>query len=873
MVTSNQVDTSVSLPDPGVARTLTDLTGCLRSLKLWAGNPSYEVITSRINAAWKKAGLPPGELARRGTVVDCFKPGRRRINSDLVVAVVRALHPDTGYVAQWRQALRVVVGETDAAAQVRVRDGLPWDPAGFLGRIPELDRIRERLGRSGTASPPAAVCVIEGMAGVGKTRLAVHAGHLLDRENRFDRVLFVDLRGFHHDPAQPPADPTAVLDGFLRLLGMTGQRVPHDLDARVAAYRTRLAGTRTLVVLDNASSADQVRPLLPNTADCPALVTSRRKLTSLRSATHLAIGVFTPQESLRFLTRATARTPIGPDPDAATRIARHCGNLPLALELTTAHIRALPDWTLTDHADRLDELRRDRRVDTGVELALELSYRRLPTDRQRLLRLLALHPGQDFDVHSAAALTDTHPTAVQDHLDRLRDDHLLHQDTPGRYSYHDLVRAYATSLAVDKERPPDRRAALRRLFDHYLTTATVAMDHLFPARVHRHPAQAPPTDAAAVLTGPDDARRWLEAERPTLVAIARHTADHGLPTHTTRLSTTLFRYLSCDHPDEALAIHHHALDAARHADDPDGQAHALIGLGGAHAQLGHLEVATDCFQQALLLFRQTGDLVGQARAHTNLGATEARAGHYRAAADLCEAALALARRADDRTVEINTLNNLGQVERRLGRHHAAITHIREALTLSRRTSNRDAEATALNHLGDVETRLNRHASAHTHLHQALAHYRRLGSLDGEVGALHNLGNLQRRLGHPVPAADHYQQALAIARRIGNRYAEAVILNSLGEAANAARQPEDALAHHTAALTIADDIHAHDTLAQAHTALGHLHRARANPTRARRHYQHAIAEYTRLGLPEAHDIRAHLTATEDPMTTASTRPPS
>jgi tetratricopeptide (TPR) repeat protein len=715
----------------------------------------------------------------------------------------------------------------------------------------------EALSRAALRSAPVVVTAIEGMAGVGKTGLAVHAGHLVARRDPFDRVLFVNLRGLHPDPAQPPVEPAAVLDGFLRLLGMSGQLIPRDLRARTAAYRNRLAGTRTLVVLDNAASADQVRPLLPDVPGCPVVVTSRRRLTGLRSATHLVVDVFAPEEGERFLAEVTPGVPIGPDPDAAARIARRCGHLPLALGLVTAHIRATPGWTLTDHADRLDERHRDRRLDTGVELALDLSYRHLPADRRRVLRLLALHPGQDFDTDAAAALADTDAATVRLCLDDLCADHLLQQSAPGRYSYHDLVRDFAASQAVDEDRPLDRRAAQTRLFDHYLATATAAMDRRFPARVHRH-AAGPPAIGVPALDDPATALAWLDTERPTLVAVAAHTAAHGWTAHTTRLSTTLFRYLSCDHPTEALAIHGHARDAARQADDPDAEAHALIGLGGAHTQLGHHPTATEHFQHALLLFRQTGDLVGQARAHANLGVIEGRSGRYRAAAEHCAHALIVARQSGNRTVEVNTLNNLGVAEGHLGHYDAAAEHHQRALTLSRRTGNRDAEASALNHLGVIEARLGRYESASDHLHEALARYRRIGNLDGEAGALHHLGALQNRLGRPAQAVDRYREALAIARRIGNRHAEAWVLNGLGDAARTAGRPGDAAGHYREALAIAVEIGARDTQANAHAGLGHAHRALGDTAQARRHHRQAVALYTELDLPEADDLRGHLT---------------
>src|SRR5689334_17539122 len=290
------------LPDPAQAGSTDDLVERLRLLKVWAGDPSYEMIKDRVNAAWTAAGRPASELARRSTVASIFTPGRRRFNPDLVIAVVEALHPDVGYMNQWAQALRVVGGEAEPVAQVRVWDSLPPDLESFTGRAGELDRLRAAM-RTGDA---VVISALEGMAGVGKTQLAVHAGHRLMRERAVDRVLFVNLRGFHPDAAQPPADPAAVLDGFLRLLGMPGQQIPPGLAARAAAYRERLTGSRTLVVLDNAATADQVRPLLPAVAGCLTLVTSRRNLADLKPAAQLAVEAFTPDEALAFLTSTLA---------------------------------------------------------------------------------------------------------------------------------------------------------------------------------------------------------------------------------------------------------------------------------------------------------------------------------------------------------------------------------------------------------------------------------------------------------------------------------------------------------------------------------------------------------------------------------------
>jgi tetratricopeptide (TPR) repeat protein len=872
MAVSRSEEAFGTLPDPGRAGTLDELIEGLRLLKTLTGNPSYDTITRRVNEAWK-VNRPGDELVGKTTVRDCFRLGRRRLNTDLVVAVVAALHPDAGYVAHWRQALRVIAGETQAAAQVRVQDALPPDLPGFIGRTVELDRLCQALHDRAVHGGAVVISAIAGMAGVGKTQLAVHAAHILARDKVLERVLFVNLRGFHHDPAQPPADPAAVLDGFLRLLEVPGQQIPHDLPARIALYRDRLAGTRTLVLLDNAADAEQVRPLLSETPGCPVLITSRRSLTGLRPTTHLSVDVFTLGEASAFLADVAPQVPAGPDPHAMARIARRCGHLPLALGLVGAHIRAKPGWTLTDHADRLDERHRDRRLDSGVELALDLSYRQLPADRQRLLRLVALHPGQDFDAYATAALADSDLPAARTFLRELCRDHLLQQGIPGRYTLHDLVRAYATGRAVDEDSPPERRAALTRLFDYYLAAAATAMDTLYPAEAHRRPRIPAPGTPSPDLTDSSTARVWLGTERPILVAVAAHTATCAWPTHTTRLSTTLSPYLAGHYLTGALAVHGHALRAACHAGDPTGQAHALTRLGFAQALLSRYGPAAEHLREALHLFRETGDPTDQARTLASLGAVEERLGRYQSATEHLQEALTHCGKTGDSAGKAFALNCLGVVEACLGRYRAAADHYEQALTVCRRGDDHNGEAGALRGLGIVEVRLGRYRQGADHLQQALALNRQRGARSGEARTLDSLGTLHTRLGQPARATEHHRQALAIFRETGDRDGESWALNGLGEASNAADHHADAINHYTTAQIIAADTGSRDQQARAHTGLGHVHHSLGNPTRARQHYEHALTLCTDLGLPEADQVRAYLTDT-DPETgprTAVIRP--
>ncbi|MFG2055039.1 tetratricopeptide repeat protein [Micromonospora sp. NPDC048930] len=849
-------DTFTAPPDPGQCRTLDELVGRLRLLKIWAGNPSFETIKNRVNAAWQTAGRPAAELTKKGTVVDCFKVGRRRLNVDLVAAVVKALHPDAGYVTQWRQALYVISGEMQAGAQVRAQDMLPNDLPEFVGRDVEVERIRHLVNAHDAS---LAVASIEGLAGIGKTRLATHVGHLLAGEKPFDHVLFVDLRGVHPDPAQPPVEPVAVLDSFLRLLGVPAHRIPHGLPARTAAYRRWLADRRILVVLDNAVNEQQVEPLLPDSPGSVALITSRHSLGRLRVAIRITLDVFTPDEATAFLARLVPDISANEDSDALGRIANRCGHLPLALALLASLMRATPSWSVSDHAERLEQRHQDRRLEAGVERALALSCQHLPALRQRLFRLLALHPGLDFDTYAAAALADIDLDTAGEQLRLLDSDHLLQQGRPGRFAFHELVRVYGMERAADEDRPAERREALTRLFDYYLATAAAAMDIVQPAEAHRRPRIPPCVTPAPVFVSPDTARAWLAAELPCLVSVACHAADHGLPSHTIRLSAILLTYLVSGHYGDAIAIHSHALDVGRRIGDREGQAQGLLGLGGVHYRLGRYEVAAECLQQALTLFRRLGNPLGEARALDGLGDVERRTGHYRMAVHHHMLALSLYRRVGDPMGEADALTGLGTVEHRLNEAERGADHLQQAVALFRRLADPHGEATALNNLGLVEQRLQRYQAAADHLRRALTLFRRLGNPRGEGSALDSLGIVYTRLGRPSQAAEHHLQALTLFREIGARDSEAWALNGLGEAVHAAGDAAEATSHHTAAHAIATEIGARDQHARAHAGLARAHQTLGHRDRALQHCIRALALHPEPNSHEAGELRTRLAA--------------
>ncbi|MGW2888399.1 AfsR/SARP family transcriptional regulator [Streptomyces griseoruber] len=832
---------------------------------LVAEHPLVEPLAVALMRALHAAGRAPEALA-------CYTALRKRLAEEL----------GTAPGAEARQAHQAILGGKAAGGAAHRpppatgtatgtgRAGsrpaqLPMEAAGFTGRDEELARLDKIL----VAAPerPAAVVVsaVSGTAGVGKTALAVHWAHRV-RDRFPDGQLYVNLRGY--DPEQPLTAADALVR-FLTALGVPGQDVPLEPDDRAARYRSEIADRRMLIVLDNAATVEQVRPLLPGTGTCAVLVTSRDSLAGLvaREGAHRLDLDLLPADAARALLRRLVGPRAEAEPDAVDALAAQCARLPLALRVAAELAAARPATPLadlvaelTDQQRRLDLLDADGDPRAAVTAVFSWSLRQLPADAARAFRLLGLHPGPDLDAHAAAALTDSETADARRALDVLARAHLVQRVDGSRYGMHDLLRAYATRLATAEDTPRAREAALDRLFDHYLATAAAAMTCLHPAEAHLRPPA--PEAATPDLSDPDAARAWLNAERATLTAMSAHTATHGRPTHAIRLSLTLYRHLITGRHTDGLTIHGHARDAARLIGDPASEARALLGIGTAHWQLARHEPARRHLQEALALFRQADDPTGQARALVNLGLVDERLGRFRSAVGFLEQALVLYRNAGDRSGEAIVLKDLATVEGQLGRYGEAAERLQQALDLLRRTGNRYLEAHALNDLGTVEARLDRLDSAARHQEQALILLREVGDRYGEAGALHSLGIVHTRLGRPAQAAECHRQALALYRQNGDRDGEARALNGLGEAARAAGRPLDALTPHTDALAIAEDIGNPGQQARAHSGLGDAHHALGDTPLAVTCYGRALTLYTDLGMPESAALRTTLAALTD-----------
>ena len=443
--------------DPGKARAMDEFIAELRLLKAWAGNPSITEITRRIHRDWQRAGRPRGEWPARSTVGNCVQVGRRRPKSELLLAVVQALvGGDESIVSVWRQSLRAVLGEAEAAARVSAYDRLPAGLSAFVGRTGLISHAEALLTPDGQVPTLA----LEGMAGTGKTSLALHVAHrLLARERPEVPVLFANLRGSVRQG--PPVDPAAVLETFLRLLGTPGDRIPYDVNARAVLYRQRLSGTGALIVLDDAADEEQLRPLLPRIAGCRTLITSRRTLCSLAEAVRLPIPPLDPTDSVELLRATAGAERLTPeDTPAIQQITDLLGHLPLALSVIGRHMRDHPAWTLGDYSrEPLVTLA----LEDGVRTALAASDAQLPQGAQRLLRLLPLHPQTEVDIAGAAALLGEPPAAAEHHLAALAAAHLVERTAPDRFRVHPLAHAYAEERLCIDEPATHIRQALARL--------------------------------------------------------------------------------------------------------------------------------------------------------------------------------------------------------------------------------------------------------------------------------------------------------------------------------------------------------------------------------------------------------------------------
>jgi tetratricopeptide (TPR) repeat protein/transcriptional regulator with XRE-family HTH domain len=783
---------------------------------------------------------------------------------------------------------------------------LPASAPGFVGRHEQLTALSFLLDISTEVHArggAGAVAVIDGTAGVGKTSLAVHWAHLTAQYFP-DGQIFVDLLGF--GPSTTPLAPSEVVQMLLHALGVPPERRPATTEAQLGLYRSLLMGKRMLLVLDNARDADQVRPLLPSSPTCRTIVTSRTRLTglvALDGAMSLTLGVMSVDEARDVLKSRLGGDRIAAEPDAVAQIIKRCARLPLALCVAAARAALRPETPLTSVAADLATHRRlaalavhgDMLAD--VRATFSWSYRNLSHGAQRLFRLLGLHPGVDISAPAAAGLVSMPEDQARLLLDELTHCHLLREHLPGRYTFHDLLRAYATELAASYDSPAEQRTAVLGLLDYYVQNAAAVMDVAFPGRHHQWPRGTAPLRPGPGVANPAAARAWLDTERANMVAAIVSLGDNW-PLQATSLAASLFDYLDVSgHLQDAIIVYRSALRAAQTAQDPACEAMMLTCRGLTDRREGRMIDATDRLERAHKLFRQVGDRLGEAHALAGLGLLDVQSARFQQAVDHLRPALRLLQEIGEQFLEARVLGNLGSAERWRGNYTQSRIYLLRSLDLCRTLGDRDGEADAHTRIGRMEVVQEHYFEAVVRAQQALALCREVGDLLGEGDALLLLGeaylhqglhreaaasyrqviDLARQVGDRVneaearcgiatidlregrhqAALDGIGQAMALSRESSNRLRETDAFNCLGNVSLAMEQPDRSAEYFGAALDLAEQTGDHVGRAHAHHGIARAHEAAGEPARADRHWREALTLYATVGSPKANEIRTRL----------------
>ncbi|KDN18738.1 hypothetical protein DV20_29550 [Amycolatopsis rifamycinica] len=784
------------------------------ALRGWRGAPLAGLHgdwAERVRTTWHRrrldAAVSWGELelrlGRPGAVIGALPElaAEYPLSEPLEALLMRALHAagrDAEAVERYA-AVRTRLAEalgTDPGAELRALHGeilrgelppgpraapaavpaqLPPDTPGFAGR----DRALRRLGEiAGERSSAPRIVVLSGTAGVGKTALALHWAHRAAGEFP-DGQLYVNLRGF--DPAGSPVAPADAVRGFLEALDVPDDRIPRTLDAQAGLYRTLLANRHVLVVLDNARDAGQVRPLLPGAPGCVVLVTSRDQLTGLvtEGAHPLAVDLLDTAEARAVLRRRIGADRVAAEPAAADEIIALCAHLPLALAVVAARAAIHPAFGLSVLAG---QLRDARGLDefaaadpaTDPRAVFSWSYLRLDPAAARLFRLFGLHPGPDIGTPAAASLAGLPRGRTRVLLAELANAHLIAEPAPGRYTLHDLLRAYAAELAHEEQSPAERNAAVHRALGHYAHTAYLADGFLDP-RLEVPPELTPLPEGAEPdrITDHRRALAWFEAEHRVLLQAVQ--AEVEFDARVWELAWSMQRFLTMrgywnDERDVLTA----ALSAARRLGDERKQAFAHLHLGGTHGRFGRHTEAADDLRAALALYAASDDVVGQAYTHRQTAWLLDRQGAATEALAHAEQALALFRAAEHRAGEATALNAVGWFHTLLGRHTSAIEYCRQALELQTLLGDQTGATQSWHSIGYAHQQLGDHAQAIACFEKALELVRGKGSLTTEARLLNELANLHRDLGDLAAARAGWCQAHDILVHLAHPDADEVL---------------------------------------------------------------------------------------------------
>ena len=735
-----------------------------------AAHPLDERVAGQLMVALYSSG-------RQGDALRVYQDVRRRLVDDLGAdpsPPLRELHQQILTGDDALAVLPATARSFQSPSCATVPRQLPAASRSFTGRNRELAELDELLPGSDDDACAVVISAVSGAGGVGKTALAVHWAH--QNADRFpDGQLYVDLRGF--DPSDVAVAPDEGVRGFLEALGVHHQQIPTDVEAQTGLYRSLLATRRVLVVLDNARDVDQVRPLLPGASGCLALVTSRHDLAGLvvaDGAVPLPLDLLSHDEARALLTRRLGGARVAAEPRAVEEIITLCARLPLALAIVAARAAARRGLQLAMLAEqlrplpyRLDALEvGDTTID--VRAVFSWSYNALRSDVARLFRLLGVHPGPDISVSAAASLAGCSVAAARAALNELTRANLLTEPVPGRFAFHDLLRAYARELADSEDAAEEQDAAVQRMLSHYLQTANIADHLLYPNRDVVDLPEPWPGAVSDELGDAGQALDWFTRERRVLLAVACVAAESRLDTYTWRLAWTMVNYLMRrGHWGDWISVQERALQAAARHGDRQGQAFAHRGMQRAYLQCGRRDDADRHGRQALRLFRELGDQAGQAQTYLLLGEGAAAQKRNDDALSLFLCAQDLYRDVGHEAGQANALNNAGFAYVLLGRYEQALAVCRQAISLQQKVGDRYMEGFTWDSLGYAHHHLRCYEAAIASYRNALRLLREQGERYMEADTLARLADAYGAAGNGVAARRSRQQALEIYEDLGH----------------------------------------------------------------------------------------------------------
>ncbi len=662
-------------------------------------------------------------------------------------------------------------GDRSAATENVVPRQLPAATRHFTGRAEALKALTA-LAAEATgaveASQATVISVIDGTAGIGKTTLALHFAHKVSGQFP-DGQLYVNLRGF--DPAGPQMTPVEAIRLFLDALAVPAAKIPAGLDAQVGLYRSLLVGKRMLVLLDNAHDVDQVRPLLPAGPGCLVIITSRSQLTSLvatEGASPLTLDVLTDAEARELLSRSLGQERVADDLGATGTLIQLCARLPLALSIAAARTSSQPGLSLAALTDGLRDARgRLDALDAGhatanVRAVFSWSYNQLDPPAARLFRLLGLPAGPDISAAAAASMAGLPLDAGCRGLLELTRAHLLAEQVPGRFTCHDLLRAYAAELTQSVDGEAERSAATGRMLDHYLHTAHAAALRLRSINSPLMLAAFQPGAAPEPISDAGQAQAWFEAEHQVLMAATVRALEAGFDTHAWQLVWSLSDFLDMGGRWHDWAVAEQiALTAAQRLGDRGAQASVHQRFGYASGRIGRYEDAHAHLGLALSIHEERGDHAGQAYVHNSLAITLSYQGRHGEALDHARQSLESYRAAGDRAGQAQALNSVGWLNAVVGDHQQAISYCQQSLDLFRELASTEGAAAALDSLGYAHQQAGQHAGATACYQQALELHRAAGSRWGAGDTLGHLGDTSHAAGKPREARAFWEEALAI----------------------------------------------------------------------------------------------------------------